>query len=70
MLNFCTKYISNVMQSKDRLSTEVVQSGTIHCTKLSYLKNQVKLHKGLTINNTNYLLTFDVQNYQNINDRQ
>ena len=58
------------MQSRDTLSTDIVQSGTIHCTKLSYLKNQVNLHKVLTISNTYYLLTFDVKKYQNKNVRQ
>ena len=73
------------MQSKDRLSTEVVQSGTILCTKgfqaiimlrffsylvLSYLNNELKPHKILIISKNNRLLTFDVKNYQNINVRQ
>ena len=58
------------MQSRDTLSTDLVQSSTIHCTKLSYLKNRVKLVKALTISNTIYLLTFDVKKYQKKNDRQ
>jgi len=70
MLNFCTKYISNVVRSRNRLSTDTVQSGTIHCTNLSHLKNELYTHKILIISKNNRLLTFDVKNYLNKNDRQ
>jgi len=40
------------------------------CTNIYILGIQVNPDKGLKISNTYYLLTFDVKNYSNINDRQ